>query len=87
MGFEFEVGETLKDKVTGYEGICVSRSEYLTGCNRYALQSSKLIEGKPSDWHHFDEHQLEKVNKKKLEIKPAQGKEKGGWKPSSRTRN
>jgi len=59
--FKFEVGEEVKDKVTGFTGIIVCRSQFLTGCNGYSLQSKKLKDNKPADWVAFDEDQLERV--------------------------
>ncbi len=43
----------------------VARTEYLTGCLRYSVQSKKLGEkGKPQDWLAFDEDSLEGIGKK-----------------------
>lgn len=33
----FNLGEKLRDTVTGFEGIAVSRTEYLNGCWQYCL--------------------------------------------------
>ncbi len=33
----FKLGEKLRDRVTGFEGIAVSRTEYLNGCWQYCL--------------------------------------------------
>lgn len=57
--FKFDVGQEVKDKVSGYQGIIMGRSQYLTGCNRYSIQNRKLTkEGKPADWQTFDEDVL-----------------------------
>lgn len=57
--FRFELGEVLKDKVTGFKGVVRSRADYLTGCNRYALQPRQLKDdGKPREWTWFDEDEL-----------------------------
>ena len=57
--FRFELGEELKDRITGFQGIVIARSQYLTGCNRYSLQKQKLNkDGKPEDWQAFDEDML-----------------------------
>ena len=60
-GFKFELGSLLKERVTSFTGVVMCRSEYLTGCNHYALQSPNLKEGIPIDWEHFDETRLELV--------------------------
>ena len=69
--FRFELGQLVKDKITGFKGIVICQSKYLTGCNRYSLQSQKLDKGKPADWVAFDEDQLDAVNKK-VEIRKEQ---------------
>jgi len=49
-GFAFRQGEPLEDIASGFRGFVVSRSDHLTGCNRYFLQppvgdDGKFIEG------------------------------------------
>ena len=55
---KYELGQELKDIITGFRGIAVGRTEYLTGCNHYGLCSQKMKEGKPGDWQWFDESRL-----------------------------
>lgn len=58
--FVFELGQEVRDVVTGYTGIVRGRAQYLTGCNTYAVQTRKLSDaGKPADWLWFDENVLE----------------------------
>jgi hypothetical protein len=54
------MGAIMKDITTGFVGVVVCRSEYLTGCNRYSLQSRTIDKKtpKPGDWIAFDEDQL-----------------------------
>jgi hypothetical protein len=60
--FKFELGEIVKDKVTGFSGVIRIRSQYLTGCNTYGLQSQKLDKDSvPGNWQYFDEFLLEKI--------------------------
>jgi hypothetical protein len=56
--FKFDLGQTVTDTITGYEGVVISRSQWLTGCNTYGVKSKKLKDGKPMDSVHFDEQQL-----------------------------
>lgn len=77
--FRFKLGETVKDKITSFQGVVIARTEYLTGCNRYSIQTKDLHEGKPVEWQQFDEDQLEKVKEKITKIKT--DKTKGGVKP------
>ena len=58
---EFELGEALRDKVTGFQGVALARTEYYTDCNHYGLQSRTLKDGKPLGWEWFDETRLIRV--------------------------
>jgi len=37
--WKFKFGEELLDAVSGFKGVVVGRSEFITGCHRYLLQS------------------------------------------------
>jgi hypothetical protein len=57
--FKYDLGQEVKDKVTGFSGVIVARTDYMTGCVRYSVQCKKLDKGgKPQDWQSFDEDQL-----------------------------
>lgn len=82
--FKFSNGDHVVDKITGFAGIVRSRADYLTGCNRYAVQNPDLEKGKPADWRWFDEDELLKVEDKKpvtLTEKPV--KKRGGPLPDN----
>jgi hypothetical protein len=65
--FKFNLGSEVKDKITGFKGIIRGRTQYLTGCNTYGIQSSKLNkEGIPYDWRWFDEDTLTLIKDKKV---------------------
>jgi hypothetical protein len=71
LPFKFELGQTVKDKITGLTGIIMGRSEYLTQCNCYGLlQPEKRAkeESKPVDWVWFDEPRLADTGKKVLSL-------------------
>ena len=55
---KFELGEILKDKITGFQGVALGRTEYFTECNHYGLQSQVLKGGEPVGWQWFDETRL-----------------------------
>lgn len=68
---KFELGQRVKDKVTGFSGIVVCISSYLTGCNRYAVQAQTLDrDGKIKEWQYFDEDLL-LIAGKSLDLKVA----------------
>lgn len=58
---KFELGEVLKDKVTGFQGVVMARTEYFTDCIHYGLCSQTLKDGKPIDWEWLDETRLIQV--------------------------
>jgi len=67
---KFELGEVLKDKITGFQGVATARTEYFTDCEHYGLASQSLgQDGKPIDWEWFDETRLVKVKGKKRVMK------------------
>lgn len=75
-----QLGDKAKDQVTGFEGICVARTEWLNGCVRVTLQSDKLDkEGKPQEGQTFDEPQLVVTNPNKVQCGP---RTTGGPKPT-----
>jgi len=58
--FKIELGAPARDKITGFEGIVVSRTQWLNACNVYGVQPSSLNkDGGLRDKEHFDEPQLE----------------------------
>ena len=52
------LGDTVKDVITGYIGIAVSSHHYLHGCTRFVVQSRELKDGKPIEDQYFDEQRL-----------------------------
>jgi hypothetical protein len=59
MSFKFHRGDYLSDLITGFKGVVVGRSDYLTSCNTYCLQPPVDQDGKHVDAQWFDEHSLE----------------------------
>lgn len=72
--FKFNLGDKVKDTITGFKGIVTLRSQWLNACNTYGVQSQELKDGIPKERSHFDEPQLELI---KEEIVPA-SRETGG---------
>ena len=58
--FKYPLGQEVKDKISGLRGVVMCRTEYLTGCNRYSIQTKGVNKktGNPYDWKAFDEDQL-----------------------------
>lgn len=71
---KIKLGQKVRDKLTGLEGIAVARTEYLYGCVGISIQPFEVKDGKPAEWVRVDEPQLEVVNKKAApKAKPAHG--------------
>lgn len=58
-----ELGSHVKDRLTGFEGVAVSRTTYLTGCAGIGVQAP-YVKGKPLEAiQFFDEPRLEVTKK------------------------
>lgn len=58
-----ELGQKIRCKVTGFEGIAISRVEYLNGCIQYCIKPKVGKDGKILDGIYIDEEQLEVIGK------------------------
>lgn len=54
-----QLGDKVRDEVTGFEGVVTGRFEYLYGCVRCAVQPQNVKNEKPVDSVVFDEDQLQ----------------------------
>jgi len=71
LSFKYELGEVLRDVVSGFEGVTMGRTQYFTDCNHYGLGSRQLDkDGKPVEWQWFDETRLISSGKKKIFLSP-----------------
>lgn len=55
-----KLGSKVRDKVTGFEGICTGRASYIYGCDQYNIVPQAEA-GKISDTHWFDEGRIEVI--------------------------
>lgn len=58
-----ELGDRVKDPITGYQGIAICITTWLHGCIRIGVQAEQLHEGKPVEDRYFDQSQLRIVDK------------------------
>lgn len=57
-----ELGDRVRDRITGFEGIVTGITEWLFQCRRPIVQPSSLTtDGKPTESQSFDEEQLEVI--------------------------
>jgi len=61
-----QLGDEVKDTVSGFRGIAVARYEFLHGCTRFCVQPPVNKEKKLADTAVFDEPQLEVVKAAKV---------------------
>ncbi len=60
------LGDKVKDSVTGFTGIAIGRTEWLHGCNRFIVQPAVNKSGVIPESSTFDEPQLVVITKKKI---------------------
>jgi hypothetical protein len=63
------LGDEVRDTVTGFSGIAVSCHTYLQGCNRITVQPPVDKDGKNQDTCSFDEPQLEVITPQKIKAR------------------
>ena len=57
-----ELGWRVKDKISGFTGVAIARTEWLNGCIRINVAPEKSDkDGKPLDDRYIDEGQLELI--------------------------
>jgi hypothetical protein len=61
-----ELGDEVKDEVTGFQGIAVARTEWLHGCKRIVIQPPLGKDEELKDSATFDEPQLVVIKSKKV---------------------
>ena len=75
--FKYELGSELKDRVTGFKGICDQRVEMLNGCLRYSITGTVNKTGEYQGYW-VDEEQLEFMNDGLNKTKPVKKTKTGG---------
>ena len=68
------LGDIAKDTITGFKGKVIAKTEWLNGCKRITIQSTKLKDGIPADPQTFDTEQVEVIKAiKEPDDKPSGG--------------
>lgn len=68
---KIKLGNKVRDKVTGYEGVATARVEYLNGCVQYCVKPKVGSDGKMPDPEYIDVQQLEVVSDE-ITIEPSE---------------
>lgn len=68
---KYDMGDKLKDIVTGTEGIVMGITKYSTGCIHYGILADKLVSGKLPDWEWLDETRMKLTKKRAVKFDSA----------------
>jgi L-rhamnose isomerase len=67
--FRFELGSTVRDIITSFEGVVTGRCQYLTGCTQYLVQPRGTAKAPAAESRWLDEAKLSLVpGKKRVEL-------------------
>lgn len=66
MKDKIELGDEVRDTVTGFKGKAVARTTWISGCDRINVQPPVGKDGKLSETASFDEPMLEIIKKAKV---------------------
>lgn len=58
---KLEFGDTAKDRITGFKGVVIGWTTYISGCSQVLLQPPVGKDGKRPEGEWFDEQRLERV--------------------------
>lgn len=65
--FLLNLNDSVRDKVTGFSGIILGRTEYATGCIQYGVCPTAMKkDGTFPDWQWLDESRLEVIKGKSV---------------------
>ena len=56
-----ELGDTVKDTITGFSGVVLGIADYYNGCRRVQVQPKKLIKNEMIEAEWIDEVQLKVI--------------------------
>ena len=67
------LGSLVRDKITGFEGIVMGRTEYLTGCAHVGIHPRGLTnEGSIPGWEWIDETRVIVLERDVVRLEPRQ---------------
>jgi hypothetical protein len=78
------LGDKVKDSITGFEGIVTGKTIWLNGCTRVGVQSDVLKDGVPTEAQWIDEPQLKVIESQKVSMGP---RDTGGPIPTPKRAN
>lgn len=76
--WKFELGDKVKDRVSGFQGIITTRTEHLNGCKQYGINPPIDKTGKMLEGYNIDGEQLDLIDKGLNKERPIKKKQTGG---------
>lgn len=74
-----KLGDLVRDRLTGFTGIAIGRTDWLYGCSRIGIEPKELDkEGKPREASWFDEQRVEVVERRAVDVSPDSKATTGG---------
>ena len=67
--FGIELGSRVRDTITGFTGIVIARSDFLSGCNQVCVQPSCEKENELNKPEWLDIERIEKVSESEVEYR------------------
>jgi hypothetical protein len=61
-----KLGDVVRDKISGFQGVATCRVEFITGCVRWRISPQEVDEGELIESQYFDAEQLEEVDVPKV---------------------
>ncbi len=67
-----KLGDIAKDSITGFQGVVVARTRWLTNVDRLTIAPQEVRDGKPVASRSFDETQLEHIGASNVPVIPVE---------------
>lgn len=83
---KINLGDKVKDAVSGLTGVVTSHTRWLTGCDSYGVTPQELKDGKPVDASHIDGSRLTVLKAALIKLKDNRPDDGGPHDSISRTR-
>ena len=61
-----KLGMTVRDKITGFQGVVTGICEYISGCNQVLIVPKVDKQGQPAESHWFDDQRCVRVGKTRV---------------------
>ena len=65
-----ELGDEVKCRITGFQGIVIAHATFVAGCERMIVQCQELKDGEIVEPQYFDKPNLEVVTKREFPVAP-----------------